>query len=98
MGGWGYHSNINVFCNTTWGVSGFLISGTAENIGMKIQVLFITGQVGHINIHTLDYMIRQKEIVAFRRFNGWVHLGRDPIRSVHHPFERSYNRLGDFES
>ena len=62
---------------------------------MKIPVIFVTGQIGHIHRHTLDYLIREKEIVAFRRSEGWVQVGRDPIRSAQHPPPRSGTRQDD---
>ena len=63
--------------------------------GMKIPVIFVTGQVGHIHRHTLDHLIREKEIVAFHRSEGWVQIGRDPIRNAQHPSPRSGNRRDD---
>ena len=63
---------------------------------MKIPIIFANGKVGHINGHTLNYLIRQKEIVAFRRSGGWVHIGCDPIRKAQQPLARLGNRRDDF--
>ena len=46
-------------------------------------------------MNNLDYLIREKEIVAFHRSEGWVQSGRDPIRSAQHPSPRLGNRLDD---
>ena len=75
-------------------VSGCATTGYDD---VKIPVIFATGQVGHVNGHTLDYLIREKEIVAFSRSEGWVHLGRDLIRSAQQPLARPDNRRDDFQ-
>ena len=62
---------------------------------MKIPVIFTTGKIGNINGHTLDFLIREKEIVAFRRSEGWVQIDCDPIRYAHRSLTRSRNRRRD---
>ncbi|WP_414652463.1 GSU3473 family protein [Geomonas sp.] len=47
---------------------------------MSIPVIFANGKGGYLHRCTLDLMIREKEIVAFRRSNGWVQVGIDPVR------------------
>lgn len=68
---------------------------TAGQDGMKIPVIFVNGQVGHIHRHTLDYLIGEKEIVAFHRSEGWVQLGVIPYGapSVHHQNRTQAGRL-----
>jgi hypothetical protein len=63
---------------------------------MKIPVIFVTGQVGNIHGSMLDHLIVGKEIAAFRRSDGWVQIGSDPIRLVQHPMTMSGNRRNDF--
>ena len=62
---------------------------------MKIPVIFVTGHVGRINRHMLDHLIHEKQIVAFRRSEGWAYIGRDPIRVTQQPLSRS-DRRDDF--
>ena len=69
-----------------------------EQARMKVPVIFVTGQVGHLHAYTLDYLIRENEIVAFRRAEGWVRIGQDPIRKAQQPLMKSGNRRDDFMS
>ena len=62
----------------------------------KIPVIFTTGQVGHIHATTLDHLIHEKQIAAFRRSAGWVQVGHDPIRRVKQSVVRFGNRRDDF--
>lgn len=62
---------------------------------MRIPVIFGTGQVGHIHACTLDYLLRENEIVAFRRSKGWVRIGQDPVRDAEQPLTKSGNRRDD---
>ena len=60
---------------------------------MKVPIIFTSGKVGYINgQHALDHLIQQKEIVAFRRSEGWVHIGCDPLRKVQQPLSKSDRR------
>ena len=63
---------------------------------MKIPIIFVTGQVGYINGETLDRLIREKEVVAFCRSDGWVQIGRDPTRGSQKPLTNLGNRRSDF--
>ena len=63
---------------------------------MKIPVIFVTGKVGNILGYTLDHLIREKEVVAFRRSEGWVLIGCDPIRNAQQPLTKRDNRRSDF--
>ena len=67
-----------------------------ENVSIKIPVIFTDGKVGNIHRYTLDHLIREKEIVAFRRAKGWVQIGRDLIRRAQQPLTRLGNRRDDF--
>ena len=66
-----------------------------ENVEMRIPVIFVNGQVGHIHAATLDHLILEKEIVAFRRSEGWVQVGYDPIRKAQRPSTRPGFRRDD---
>ena len=72
------------------------LNGGEENVVMKIPVIFVTGQVGNVHEAMLDHLIAGKEIGAFRRSDGWVQIGCDPIRLVQHPMTRPGNRRDDF--
>jgi hypothetical protein len=65
---------------------------------MGIPVIFANGEVGYVQGHMLDVLIRAKVIVAFRRSAGWVQIDRDPVRSVQYPFQRAGNRRDDLPS
>jgi DNA-binding response OmpR family regulator len=52
-----------------------------EGRGTMIPVLYKTGQCDHISPKHLDKMIREKEIACFRRSDGVVIIGRDPVRT-----------------
>ena len=67
-----------------------------ENVSMKIPVIFTGGKVGNIHGYTLDHLIREEEVVAFRRAKGWVQIGRDLIRRAQQPLQRLGNRRDDF--
>jgi len=66
-----------------------------ENLGMKIPVIFVTGEVGNVNRSTLNSLIQEKTIVAFRRSDGWVQIACDPIRKTQEPLTRPGNRQDD---
>ena len=66
-----------------------------EYIKMGISVIFTNGKVGHIDSSTLDHLIWAKDIVAFRRSEGWVRIDCDPIRNAQQPLMRSGKRWDD---
>ena len=73
--------------------------GEQEYVGMGIPVILVNGYTGNINVDTLDHLIRRKEVVAFRRANGWVQIGCDPIRqATQQPLTRQGNRRDDLPS
>ena len=67
-----------------------------ESVGMGISVVFANGDEKVVPAYMLDYLIREKKIVSFCRGDGWVQVGRDPIRKTQLPLARSGNRWSDF--
>jgi len=63
---------------------------------MAISVIFPNGDEKTVPSYMLDYLIREKKIVAFLRSTGWVQVGRDPIRKAQQPLTRSGERWSDF--
>jgi len=65
---------------------------------MGIHVILTNNDTGNVNGDTLDNLLRKKEVVAFRRSEGWVQIGRDPIRNAQQPLTKSRDRRCDFIS
>jgi len=65
---------------------------------MGIQVIFANGEVGYVTGDTLDHLIRENEVAAFRRSEGWVQVSCETIRRSQQPSMRSGNRQGDLTS
>lgn len=63
---------------------------------MGIQVIFSSGEEQVVPAYMLDYLIREKKIVAFLRSEGWVQVGRDPIRKAQKPLTQAGHRWNDF--
>ena len=63
---------------------------------MGISVVFAKGDEKIVPAYMLDYLIREKKIVAFLRSDGWVQIGSDPIRKAQQPLTRSGSRWSDF--
>uniref|UniRef100_C6E1M4 Uncharacterized protein n=1 Tax=Geobacter sp. (strain M21) TaxID=443144 RepID=C6E1M4_GEOSM len=63
---------------------------------MGISVIFHNGEEKNVPSYMLDYLIREKKIVAFLRSSGWVQIGHDPIRKGQQPLTRSGERWSDF--
>lgn len=61
-----------------------------------MSVIFVNGEEKIVPAYMLDYLIREKKIVAFLRSDGWVQVGRDPIRKVQQPLSTRGNRWSDF--
>ena len=61
-----------------------------------MSVIFANGEERIVPAYMLDYLIREKKIVAFLRSEGWVQVGRDPIRKSQLPLIRSGDRWSDF--
>ena len=47
-----------------------------------IQVVFSDNMPGFVKTEELDEAIRNRKIISFRRSDGWVRIGLDPIRGV----------------
>jgi hypothetical protein len=47
---------------------------------LKIQVIFFDNSYGLAETESLDELIKTRRIIAFRRSNGWVRIGHDPVR------------------
>jgi hypothetical protein len=63
---------------------------------MGISVIFSSGEESKVPAYMLDYLIREKKIVAFLRAEGWVQVDRDPIRKAQQPLHRTGSRWSDF--
>lgn len=63
---------------------------------MGISVIFENGEERSVPAYMLDYLIRERRIVAFLRADGWVQIGKDPIRKSQLPLTRPGERWNDF--
>lgn len=54
--------------------------GLAENDLMHIKVIYMDNSAGVVKASSLEQLIIARRIVAFRRSEGWVKIGRDPVR------------------
>lgn len=63
---------------------------------MATRVVFNDGSEGLVPSYSLDYLIREKKITAFKRSDGWVRIGEDPIRSGQKPIDHPGIRWNDF--
>jgi hypothetical protein len=61
-----------------------------------MSVILVNGEEKIVPAYMLDYLIREKKIVAFLRTDGWVRIGRDPIRKGQLPLIRTGDRWSDF--
>lgn len=48
---------------------------------MEISVIFSDGAPGMVESTELEELIRKKLIFSFRRGDGWVVIGVDPVRA-----------------
>jgi hypothetical protein len=53
--------------------------------GEEIKVIFNDGVARNVPAYLLDHLIREKRIIAFRRADGWVNVGRDLLRKHQRP-------------
>lgn len=67
-----------------------------RRITFTMSVIFANGEEKIIPEYMLDYLIRTNKIIAFQRADGWVYIGRDPIRKVQLPLIGSGDRWSDF--
>jgi hypothetical protein len=49
---------------------------------MPIKVIYTNGKTGMVENYQLDDLIASGKIKKFRRSDGWVSLGKDPIRKA----------------
>jgi hypothetical protein len=61
-----------------------------------MSVIFANGEEKIVPAYMLDYLIAEKKIVAFLRSDGWVQVGRDPIRKSQKPLAQPGHRWSDF--
>jgi len=61
-----------------------------------MPVIFANGEEKIVPAYMLDYLIREKKIVAFLRSDGWVQVDRDPIRKRQQPISSPGHRWSDF--
>ena len=61
-----------------------------------MSVIFANGEERNVPAYMLDYLIRENKIVAFLRSDGWVQIGRDPIRKRQLPLIKPGDRWSDF--
>jgi hypothetical protein len=47
---------------------------------MQITVKYRNGKIGLVDDSELDKLIQSRKIIGFLRLEGWVTVGRDPIR------------------
>lgn len=53
-----------------------------EGYMKEIKVIFADESAGYVKSSKLDALITSGKIKAFLRSNGWVSIGRDPIREI----------------
>jgi len=49
---------------------------------MSIKVMYTNGKTGTVENYQLDDLIASGKIKKFRRSDGWVFVGKDPIRKA----------------
>jgi len=57
-----------------------MADGLAENDSKHIKVIYMDNSAGVVKASSLEQLIITRRIVAFRRSEGWVKIGRDPVR------------------
>jgi len=57
-----------------------MTDGVAENDLTRIKVIYMDNTAGVVKASSLEQLIRSRKIAAFRRADGWVKIGRDPVR------------------
>jgi hypothetical protein len=63
---------------------------------MKIDVIRPDKTTEQVEDSFLQVMIDRGKVAAFRRSNGWAHVGADPIRSTQTTFTGKDRRSPDF--
>jgi hypothetical protein len=60
---------------------------------MLIQVIYLENKrCGAVHSSRLDYLIRSGLLFAFRRSDGWVIVGKDPVRETVRTYPASDRR------
>lgn len=59
---------------------------------MDITIMSKYGFIGIVSSADLDNLIENHEILAFRRSDGWVRIGQEPIRTCQQPFDGTERR------
>lgn len=49
---------------------------------MLIEVMFSNGAYDRVSAQALDRLLGTKDIVKFLRADGWVQVGKEPIRGM----------------
>ncbi len=49
---------------------------------MQIPVIYYDNTPGAVNPDELERLIQKRLIIAFRRSNNWVRVGRDAVRGT----------------
>jgi len=62
---------------------------------MILRVVYTNGETGLVQATELEGLIRDEQIVAFCRADGWVRIGFDPIRYLERPFTGPGRRWAD---
>ena len=47
---------------------------------MTVEVIFKSGRKGYVNRSELNMLINSRLIQSFKRADGWVRIGMDPLR------------------
>lgn len=47
---------------------------------MTVEVIFKNGRKGSVNRSELNMLINSRLIQSFKRSDGWVRIGQDPLR------------------
>ena len=47
---------------------------------MLIKVIYLDASAGEVDSKLLHDLIAEGKIVAFHRSDGWVEIGKDPVR------------------
>ena len=62
---------------------------------MLITVMYNNGSNGLVPASALEFLIEEHEVVAFWRSNGFVRVGRDPLRKRPRPGNEPGERTAD---
>jgi hypothetical protein len=51
-----------------------------HEVRMKLDVIYFDNSPGRVESDELEPLIQRRTVTAFRRSDGWVRVGRDPVR------------------